>query len=212
MIHHKRTTNPSRRGLSVLELMIALAITSMVALTLATVLTAASRGMSDAASTRSALQRVHAAHVRIRAYTDAALNILEHDPNQGIALWLHDEKPGGRVNLTELRVFWFDYDNERITIERIVFPEAWTQEMKDAADAELPLGAGYFLTMAGQRALGYTETSTIATGCTPTDFIFNNPTIIESNRLTLSASFDNGRGAAEPMLLVFALPNHKQPS
>jgi hypothetical protein len=202
----------SRPGLTVLELMIALAITSMVALTLATVLVAAARGMSSASAARSALQRVHAAHARMRSYTDASLAILDHDPDQGIALWLHDERPGGRVNITELRVFWFDPDNQTIVIERVVFPEAWTEEMIEAADYELAPNAGFFLAMAGKRAAGQTQSATLASGCTPTDFTFNNPTIQESNRLSLIAEFDNVQGGVEPMLLVFALPDHTEPS
>ena len=212
MTHNRTTSRPTRKGLTVVELMIALAITSMVALTLATVLTAASRTMGGASSARSALQRIHAAHVRMRTYTDAALTVLTHDADQGIALWQHDQRPGGRINLTELRIFWFDDINETITVERVVFPDDWTEEMINAADSEIPPFSDFFTVMASQRALGYTETSTLASGFLPVGLTYNNATPAESNRLTLSGQFDDGAGGKQEMILVFALPNHQEPS
>lgn len=199
------------RGLTTLELLLAVAVTAIVALAISTVMSAVSSGLTESGEARSALQRIHAAHVRLRAYTDAALCVLAADDTKGVALWLHDEKEGERVNLTELRVLWFNDSEGTITVERVEFPDSWTQEMKDAADVELSPSADFFAEMELQRSLGYTETGTMADGIGDVTVNLSGMTAQESDRMRMNVMLNVGEDDQQEILLAFGLPNHTAP-
>lgn len=200
-----------RRGLTVLELLLAVAITAIVGMAIATVMTTVSRGMTSAGEARSALQRVHAAHVRLRAYTDSARSVLAYDPDRGFALWLHDDRPGGAVNLSELRVFWFDAGAQRIRVERVKWPEEWPAELVEAADIELSPSADFFAEMEQQRALGYTEVGTIADGVTDAEMAFNESPVNRANRARMTLRVAVADNESQDVLLAFGFPNHAEP-
>ena len=105
------------RGLTLLELLLALSVTAMVGLAMSTAMTATARGMTNAGDSRSALQRANVAYTRLRGYTIHSLSLLQHDPTKGFVLWGSDDYPGGKVNLSELRVFWFDAALGVISVE-----------------------------------------------------------------------------------------------
>lgn len=163
----------TRRGLTLLELLIALTITSLIGLAMATTLVASARSIQSASEARSALQRFHALRERIRNYTNPALAVLASDDEQGFALWLHDEAENNEVNLSELRVIWYESDSQRVTLERVEFPEEWTDEQVELADTVLLDGADPFLAMESQRLLDLTTTLVLADGIASTRLFFD---------------------------------------
>lgn len=207
---------PRRRaGLTLIELLLAVAVTVVIAMAIATVMTAVARGLAGASEGRSAMQRLHAAHIRVRAYTDVALCLLQSDPKHaegdGFALWLADDRPGGHINLSEFRVFWFNHDDGTLSVERVVFPESWTPEQLETADVELSPAADFLNEIAQQRKLGYTTTTVLADGLTST--VLQHSAASEQAavrfQLFLGAPID-----AEPdqqVLMALALPNHTEP-
>jgi len=114
-----RTTRSVRHraGLTLVELLLAVAITALIGGAISIVMTAAGQNLTRVSEVRSALQRAHATHARLRAYTDASFCILEEDSAQGVAVWLHDERTGGTINLSELRILWFNSKDEELVIE-----------------------------------------------------------------------------------------------
>lgn len=199
------------RGLTLLELLLAVSITSLVGLAMATVMTAAARGMTSAGDARSALQRAHAAYSRLRMYTDTGLCLLQNDPARGFVLWLNDEKLNAKVNLTELRVFWFSPQTGLLTVERVVFPPAWDAAKQDDANVKVNPGADLFALMTDQRALGYTQTETIADGAIAFTVEAAAPAIAEATRFRATLTTDAGPDGQAPVLMAFGLANHQQP-
>lgn len=209
-----RRTNrhPERaRGLTLLELLLAVSITSLVGLAMATVMTAAARGMTSAGDTRSALQRAHAAYSRLRIYTDTGLCLLQNDPERGFVMWLNDEKLNSKANLTELRVFWFTPQTGLLTAERVAFPQSWDDAKKDAANVKVNPAADLFAVMTDQRALGYTLTETVADGATA--FLVESPTPdpADATRFRATLTTDAGQDGEAPVLMAFGLSNHQKP-
>jgi type II secretory pathway pseudopilin PulG len=198
-------------GLTLLELLLAVSITSLVGLAMATVMTAAARGMTSAGDTRSALQRAHAAYSRLRTYTDTGLCLLQNDPARGFVLWLNDERLNGKVNLSELRVFWFSPQTGLLTVERVVFPEAWDAAKKEAADVKVNPAADLFAIMTDQRALGYTQTETVADGAIAFAIEAPTPAPADATRFRASLTTDAGHDGQAPVLMAFGLSNHQKP-
>lgn len=210
------TRVPTRRGLTTLELLLAIAVTAVIALAIATVMTAVARGLTGASEGRSALQRAHAAHARLRAYTDVSLCLLQCDPGHaagdGFALWLSDDRPGGKVNLSEFRVFWFDASAGTLSVERVVFPKDWTAEMVEAADIELSASADFLQEMAAQRKLGYTETTILADGLAGSALAHSAAGPQQAARFRLTIDAPSPADPAQQVMMALALPNHEEPN
>ncbi len=213
----RAAAHPERRraGLTLLELLLAVAITVVIAMAIATVMTAVARGLAGASEGRSAMQRLHAAHVRVRAYTDVSLCLLQHDPKHvagdGFALWLADDRPGGKINLTEFRVFWFNPDDGTLSVERVTLPAAWTDEQLEAADVELATQADFLNEIVQQRQLGYTTTTILADGLTSSTLEHSAASDLDAVRFQLSLGAPIDAEPDQKVLMALALPNHTEP-
>ena len=207
----RQTPSRRRKGMTLLELLLAFSITALIGLAMATVMTAAARGMSGAGQARSALQRVHAAYIRTRAYTDSGLCLLSVDPTRGFAFWLHDETPGGRLNLLELRVFWWNNGDGTLTVERVQVPEAWAPELVAAYNIPIPSAANFFQIMLDQRSLGMTATETIADGLDNASLAFAGTTPMDVERFRMTLTVTTAPQTQEPVLMTFGLMNHTKP-
>ncbi|MEM8834217.1 MAG: prepilin-type N-terminal cleavage/methylation domain-containing protein [Planctomycetota bacterium] len=199
----------TRRGLTLLELLIALTITSMIGLAMATTLVASARSVQSASEARSALQRFHALRQRVRGYTDPALAVLASNDQQGFALWLHDENASNSVNLSELRVVWYEPDTQRVTLERVEFPEDWDDAQVAAADTALADGADPFLAMESQRLLDQTTTLVLADGIASTRLLFDDQIDVrDSVRPRLEVEIEMGDEMV-PMAFAAPLRDHR---
>ena len=198
------------RGMTLVELLIALAITTVIGLAMVTVLTTVARGLSSANGERSALQRANVLSHRLTSYSQAALAIIAADKG-GLAMWLHDETGEQQVNLLELRVFWFDEDSEVVTLEYVSFPDTWTEEEVDAANTIVTSIEDPFVVMEQQRALGYTVSNEIVDGVGGIAVIASNKSAPASPRFAMTLDLVIEPGRTEPVLLSVALPMHTEP-
>ncbi|TVQ29962.1 MAG: hypothetical protein EA376_14360 [Phycisphaeraceae bacterium] len=206
-----RRMKKARRALTVLELLLALMVTGLVGLGIASMLTMVSSSASADQDRRSVILRSHAAQVRLRSYVVPALCILQHDPNEGIAIWLHDERPRDNVNLTELRVIWWREAEQRLVVERVVFPDGWTDLMKEMADHPLPAGTNYFNAMTAQRGLGHTHSETLIDQLEGFEVIFNEASPSDATRIRFELTLRTDGGDTHESLLAMGMPNHRLP-
>ena len=206
-----RAPSGRRKGMTLLELLLAFAITAIIGLAMATVMTSAARGISGAGQARSALQRVHAAYVRTRAYTDSGLCLLSVDADQGFAFWLHDETPGGRLNLLELRIFWWNNGDGTLSVERVKVPEGWAPELVAAYNVPISSAADFFDVMLDQRSLGMTSIETLADGLDNASLTFTGTDPKDAHRFRLTLTVSTGPQTQEPVLMTFGLMNHTKP-
>src|SRR5690606_27206638 len=138
-----------------------IAITAFIAVGIASMLTMVSSASLNSRSERAALMRSHLAQMRLRAYTEPALCVLQSDPEQGVMVWLHDDNPGETVNFTELRMLWYNADSRTVGVERVKFPDDWAREMIAAADVSIPKGSDFFALIGAFRDAGRTTTETL---------------------------------------------------
>ncbi len=203
----------ARRGLTLLELMLALAITGMMGAAMSAMVVGVTRGMESITGGRSATQRAHVVHQRLRAYTEAGLCVLQHDKTQGLALWLNDNNGDDDVNLTEYRVFWFDEVARTLSVEWVEFPEEWTDEQKATADIRVLTTEDLFLLMEAQRAFRYTRTVVLGDELDGFAVEHNTASILDASRVTLRARTQAGTGGAvQELLFRLVLTGHTLPA
>ena len=205
----RRTT--SRRGLALVELLLGITITSIIGLAIATVLISVATGMTHSREARSALQRAFAAHSRLQAYFDPGLCILDEQPKTGFAIWLHDGRANGMVNLLELRVFHFNIAEQTIDVEWVAFPEEWDEASITAADVLVPTGSDYFQVIAAQRALGYTESVTLADEIGDVAMSYDTVSVTDAERFRVTLTLMLNEEDSNDVLFALGLPNHLLP-
>ncbi|MEM7228249.1 MAG: prepilin-type N-terminal cleavage/methylation domain-containing protein [Planctomycetota bacterium] len=125
------------RGLSLLELMLALSVTAMVAAAISSMLAVVSVGIDTQRDSRSLMLRGQAAQVRLAAYIAPAQCLLDVDGGDCV-IWVSDDRQSGTVHATELRWLRHDADNGAYDVHFVSFPDGWTQVQRDLADLEYP--------------------------------------------------------------------------
>lgn len=207
-------SNARRRrcaGLTFLEFLIAVAITAITALAVGAVTTSIVRGMTSMNDTRSALQRALIAHARLQVQLIPAYCVLEFDPARGIALWQNDDRANDLVNLSELRILWFDPTGDGdLSIERVTFPEEWDETTRSVADIVLTDVDDLFQIMTVQRSLGLTTTKTVADAIDAISVAGSGMDLPSSQRIRLDLTVGVGDDA-EQLLMAFGLVNHRTP-
>jgi len=198
-----------RRGVTLLELMLAISITAMVGLGVASMLSMVSSSTQSSRDARSLLLRAHAGQIRLRSYLDTSLCLLQYDEAQGLAVWLHDQRTLESVNLSEIRVFWFDEVAGTLTVEWVNFPENWTELQIQTFDTTVPAGSDFFLEMEAQRAAGMTATLELIEGLTWHEMTFDNAVITDATRMTAQMEFEVAEGDRRRTLSTFGLANHQ---
>jgi hypothetical protein len=162
---------------------------------------------------RSALQRTVAAHARLRMYIHPSRCFLAADPSRGFAVWLGDTRSNGRVNLSELRVFWFDPEDQTgdLTVEWADFPDDWDDQTLANADTELTSIDDYFAAMDTLRALGHTGTAVLADGVASVSVAHTGQSLHQADKVRVSLGMDTGEAQPREVLMAFGLPGHAAP-
>lgn len=212
MMRTQTHTMRAARGLTIIELLLGIAITSMVAMGISMMLEMVSDATSQERNDRSVLMRAELAQIRLRAYTEPALAVLASDPAQGVAIWLLDDMPGQTVNLTELRVIWFDSVLGQVVAERVQFPGTWTQEMINQANVVLPSTTDFFAAMLAQRQAGYTAAETLLETVQTFGLSFSTMIPLNADRIRFALSLMSNDGAAKDVFITVGLPNHTVPT
>lgn len=168
MIMLNRTTQSDgalrrRHGLSLLELLLAILITSMITAAVASMTTAVATSTQHERERREATVRAQALAVRLSSYITPSLYVL-NTGNTGFVLWLDDSRESETVHGTEVR--WFRLDNATDTVELyyVKFPEGMSQAEKDTYDVELPKDSNWWKVVQDYAALGFIDTIRLCDG------------------------------------------------
>ncbi len=204
------------RGLTLVELLLALSLTALAGLGTASMLAMIGQSTQADREGRSVVMRAHAIHSRVRAYLEPALCVLQNDPQRGgLAVWLMDQPGPGMVNLSEIRVLWFDAAAKTLTVERVAFPDAWPQSAKDLADVTVPAASDFLSVMLAQRALGYTSSQDVAREVWSAQWSFDpgaSGGVANARRVLLTAQVGINGSAATGVLVAAGLPNQRRPA
>ncbi len=185
---HAPPRGSPRRGLTLIELMLALSISVMVAGAMSGMLTAVSTGVASRQDTRSVMVRSTAAHAKLAAYINPARAIWAVD-DHSIAIWFNDYRQGGGIHSTEVRWIVYDPDNDVVEVRFIKFPDDWSQTSKDLADVEYLKTQSDQLMYEKYLSQGYMATLRLLDGVEDFSIALDNPTPLEARRVTFTISF-----------------------
>lgn len=206
----KHRTPTTRRGLTLVELMIALAITLVIGAALAAVLTAISRVTEHDRDARTASLRAHAVQIRLQAYSETGLCVLQTSGDGNFVIWLEDGNSSGSVNPTEVRVFTTGEDG-RLTCEWFVPSDALTPAELEAADAEVPAATDFFTLIAAKRAAAQTQQAIIADGLSNALLAHDSATPMDAARVRYTFRQTFPSGTSSDSLVALAFQQHTTP-
>ncbi len=207
-------------GVTLIELLLAIAITSMIALGVASMMTAVSSVAETDREARSALLRSLAVREAMRAYIEESLCVLEiSDDNHTVVVWLEDDLSPGLANLSELRLIRFDPATNSILSERVTLPEGWHPAVRQGADVVVTSAMDLPGMFEGFADLSMTTVTTLASGIADAEWTLSDATPRNATRARLafellapaSAAADPDEVPATPMLVAFGLPEHRSP-
>ncbi|MDP7008618.1 MAG: hypothetical protein QGI78_03505 [Phycisphaerales bacterium] len=125
----------TRRGLTLLEMTIAIGITAMIGAAIASMMAAVSNSMTSRDDGRRSAIQLATAQVRLAAYIAPARCFLDKT-DESLTIWLDDSRESNTVHASEVRWLQFDAVAKTFTVKFVSFPEEWSQPMIDAADTE----------------------------------------------------------------------------
>lgn len=133
---------PRRRsGLTLIELMLALAVTAVIGAAIAAMLGAVSRGVASSQDVRSMVTRHKVLEARLAASIRGSGSVLFASTDR-LVLWAGDTNPDGQPNLSEIRRIERDAQGH-LWSYRASFPAGWSAVQIAAADVAYPLASDF---------------------------------------------------------------------
>lgn len=184
-----------RSGMTLIELLLALSITALIAAGIASMLGTVTTGLVTKRDSRSVLVAAHAAQARLGAYAVPAQCVLA-STDTSVTLWAHDEVESDTVHATEIRWIRFDETSGSIVVEFVSFPDNWSRVSKELANVEYPSATNFETVRAGfaaQNMLGtLTLVDTIASAIVTLD-----EAGLDARHITFRLEFNTFEGTEE---------------
>ncbi len=179
--------------MTLIELIIALAITAMVAAAIAAMLSAVTSGEASRRDNRGYIIRTHAAKARLGAYIARCMRVLEVDGSNTV-VWLNDWRRGGTVHATELRWLIFDGPGNAIEVYYVDLPDAWTEIQRDIEDVEYSFGQDWSAVLSLYMTKGYVSQMTLVDGVDQVTVTTDAPAAADSTEISFELRFPTARG------------------
>jgi hypothetical protein len=188
-----RTVLSSRRGLSLLELLLSLSITVMVAGAICGMLGAVTSGVETRADTRSIMLSCSAAQQRLGAYICPARCILGKT-DSSLAVWFNDDRATETVHASEIRWLRWNDATGNLSVYLVVLPEEWTDIEQEIADLEYSEAADWEAVFADYSSQGYVKEVPLCDGLDSVtiDIDTKNPMVARQVSFTLGYEANTG--------------------
>ena len=130
------------RGLTLVELMLALGLTGIIGTAVAAMLVSVSYGTSSRTDMRRVLVKHKMLATRLAASVRGSRQVL--DAGDGwLMLWTTDADGNEQPNVSELQYVELDAETNALRSHRAEFPGGWTQDQVDAADTAYDTSADW---------------------------------------------------------------------
>lgn len=197
-------------GLTLVEMMLALAVTALVAGAIAGMMSAVSSGVGTRRDMRSAMIRANLGQMRLGAYVAPARALISVDSDRFV-LWLHDQRPGETIHVSEARWFEFDAVSGEMTVKFFRCPDSWTELQKTAEDLPFASTANWWLILADYELRGLIGQQVIMDGLIDVTF-GSETTPLTSKILSADLQVDPGAGDPYPVRLTGTIRQHRPPA
>jgi len=199
-----------RRGLSLLELMLSITITMMVAGAIAAMLGAVSTGVGTRRDNRTSMLLANAAQSRLAAYIAPARCVLDMG-SSGVVLWLNDARAGETVHPTEIRWLLCDQKDGEICVYWVNFPDSWNQAARDLEDQECASNEDWMALFASYHAKGFTSGQVLVDGLQDLEVVADQADPLDARHLMFRLQF---AAQTDPVtvLVTGTIRSHQLPS
>lgn len=210
-VHHDQLPVARKwRGLSLLELLLSLAITAVVAMAVTGMLGAVSTGVEGSRSTRSVMILANAAASRLSAYITPSRCVLGVN-GPDLTLWFDDARESNTVHASEIRWLVFDANSGSYSVHYVQFPEGWTQAARELEDHEYPANSNWSAVLAAYAASGWIATRTLVDQLASVDITLDGASAQASRVVSIELGFETDAGVSS-VTVASSLTQHSPPN
>ena len=203
-----RRSSRNTRGLTLVELLMAMAISGLVAAGVAGMLGGVATGIAIGTDARTGMLATGVIQGRVLEAITPGASVLAAGPRR-CAFWLGDERPGGLVEPSECAWLTINHDDGIVTWERVAFPEAWGPVQRARANMPLRPNSDPFPLLEEARAMGIIATEILADGLLDGEIIQSDE-LPGSCEVRIDLRLDLPTGPW-PMSAVAVFQNHQIP-
>ncbi len=178
----------ARRGLSMIELLMALAITGMVAAAISAMWSAISAGERSRRDNRAFTVRTYTVKSRISAYVARSRCVLFADLDM-IVLWFDDARQSGTVHASELRWLTFQKTSGELDVYFVKFPQSYDETRKAMEDMEYRIDTDWIAELERYINQNQAASLTLVDGVETFKFTLDAPTALDAREVSLKLDF-----------------------
>ncbi len=201
----------NRRGLTLLEMMLATSITAVIATAIASMMAAATDSLSSRDDGRQSAIRLATMQVRLGAYIAPSCCLLDKG-NEQIILWFEDSRESNTVHASEIRWIQFNELDNELIVKFVVFPQEWSQSMVDAADLECNSLTDYDVLLDSFEANNLIDSFPLVDSITACTFWTNTQSPIEATQISTRFTLANEFEQTSDSLIDETIRLHQPPS
>ena len=200
-----RQTQQSRAGLTLIELILALGVTSLVAAGVAMVMFATARGTSSSQDVHGLVIKHKIIDSRLGGLVRSCQMVLATGSNY-MVLWVFDTAGNGVPNRDEIRYIEFNSTTNEVWSYKTVWPSGWTQDQINAANTAYPLTTAFGTVIPALKGQATFIGERWATGVTGFSVTLNNAVAQSASLVNYTVTITQASGA-EPVYGAAALRN-----
>ena len=201
---------PSRRGLTLLEFVLALAITAMVGAAVSAMLASVASGQRLRRDNHAYVIRTHVATSRLAAYVGPARCFLEAGGGD-LVVWINDSRESGTVHATEIRWLIFNPLEGTIDVHYVDLPDEWTEVTMGLEDLEYPLGTDWSSVLSSYQTKGLVSKLTLLDGLATVNVSIDQAAALDSRQVIYDLEFQT-EGEALPQTISATIFIHRPPT
>ncbi|MCH2160576.1 MAG: prepilin-type N-terminal cleavage/methylation domain-containing protein [Phycisphaerales bacterium] len=197
-----------RRGFTLVELLMGLAVTGVVAAGITAMLGGVATGIAVGTDARTGMLATGIIQGRLAEAVTPAACVLSGEPHR-VTLWLGESRPGGLVEPSELAWLTIAPEDGVVRMERVVFPDQWDAITRARVDRPIRANTDPFPVLDELRTLGIIDTEILADGVLQGMFRDpNNMTTSREIRIDLELDLPTG---PRPAAVIVVLESHQRP-
>ncbi|MBT4530353.1 MAG: hypothetical protein HOC27_04040 [Phycisphaerae bacterium] len=200
-----------RRGLSLLEMTLAIGLTAIIGAAIAAMMAAATNSLTSKDDGRQSSIRLATTQVRLGAYIAPSRCIVDKN-NSHITLWHEDSTESKTINASEIRWIQFNEENKLLAVKFIVFPEEWSDSMIDSYDTECDSDTDYESLLYSFEDEGLVESIPLVDAIASCNFWMNETEPFEATHVSIRFSLESTFGITHDAVIDESIRLHQPPT